>query len=133
MPQIYPRSTVNGRRRETHIHVAEKALGGPLPRGAVVHHVDENRFNNVPTNLVICPDQAYHMLLHARMRGMQAIGDYDGRPCVWCKNHSNMHEMKQVGTGFWHRDCFREYQRAYRAKNKDHINALRRKLRRGET
>lgn len=44
-----------------HILIAEKALGKYLPPGAVVHH-------HSPTQLVICEDQAYHMLLHKRMR-----------------------------------------------------------------
>lgn len=51
-----------------HILIAEKALGRPLPPGAEVHHWDKDRWNNTPTNLVICPDHAYHMLIHKRMR-----------------------------------------------------------------
>jgi len=31
-----------------------------------VHHVDGNRSNNTPSNLVICPNDSYHSLLHAR-------------------------------------------------------------------
>lgn len=51
-----------------HILVAEAALGKPLPPRAVVHHVNERRQDNWPTNLVICQDRAYHLLLHNRMR-----------------------------------------------------------------
>lgn len=59
--------------RPAHIVVAEKALGKRLPPGAIVHHVDEDKLNYAGTNLVICPNQAYHMLIHQRMR------DYDSR------------------------------------------------------
>ena len=52
---------------DEHVVVAERALGKHLPAGAVVHHVDVNRRNNAPTNLVICQDAAYHKLLHARL------------------------------------------------------------------
>jgi len=48
--------------------IAEQALGKPLPKGALVHHADGNALNNDPENLVICPDNAYHNLLHKRLR-----------------------------------------------------------------
>lgn len=54
-----------------HIHIAEKALGHKLPPGAVVHHVTERRDDNHgPFKLVICPDQAYHMHIHKRMKDL---------------------------------------------------------------
>jgi hypothetical protein len=54
-----------------HRLIAEKALGKPLPKGAVVHHIDEDKANNHPSNLVICPDQTYHRLIHARMKAYE--------------------------------------------------------------
>lgn len=50
-----------------HRLLAEKALGKPLPEGAVVHHMGSPDDNHGPFKLVICPDQEYHMLLHKRM------------------------------------------------------------------
>ena len=52
---------------------AEKALGRPLPAGAVVHHADGSKADDAP--LVICQDQAYHRFLHARMRVKAAGGN----------------------------------------------------------
>lgn len=63
--------SVKGKRILDHVQVAERALGHPLPPGAVVHHWDGNPSNNTPRNLVICPSQAYHMALHARMRALK--------------------------------------------------------------
>jgi hypothetical protein len=54
-----------------HRERAERALGHPLPTGAVVHHADGSKSDHAP--LVICQDAAYHALLHARMR-IQAAG-----------------------------------------------------------
>ena len=52
---------------ETRIHRvrAERALGKSLPPEAVVHHADGSKGDD--SQLVICQDQAYHLLLHARM------------------------------------------------------------------
>jgi hypothetical protein len=50
-----------------HRYLAEKALGKPLPKGAVVHHTGAPDDNHGFCKLVICPSQEYHMLLHKRM------------------------------------------------------------------
>lgn len=64
--------TVDGVRNYEHIFVAEKALGKKLPEGAVVHHMNEDKLDNfTPFNLIVCPDQAYHLLLHRRMNDMK--------------------------------------------------------------
>lgn len=69
-----------------HIKVAEKVLGKKLPKGAVVHHVDEDPTNNTPTNLVVCPSRAYHRLLHARLRIQNAGGHPDkDKVCGECR------------------------------------------------
>lgn len=66
--QGYVRVHVGGNKyKMEHVLIAEKALGKPLPKGAVVHHVDgDPAGNRKPWNLVICPDQDYHLLLHRR-------------------------------------------------------------------
>ncbi|MES2320161.1 MAG: HNH endonuclease signature motif containing protein [Pseudomonadota bacterium] len=50
-----------------HILIAEKALGRPIPKGYVVHHINCNKQDNRPNNLLVC-SHAYHLALHARMR-----------------------------------------------------------------
>ena len=73
------RPTINAYRHKDkqrlHRLRAERALGKPLPVGAIVHHADGSKSDESP--LVICQDQAYHMLLHARMRIIKAGGNPD--------------------------------------------------------
>ena len=53
------------------ILTAEKALGKYLPDGAIVHHVDRNKMNDTPTNLVICENNSHHRTIHAREKRLQ--------------------------------------------------------------
>ena len=106
------RVTVKNKKREfDNRSVAERSLGKPLPAGAVVHHVDENPLNNDPGNLVICPSQTYHMILHRRLSAFKACGHYDWRQCWICHRYSDpatMRGRKNRDT-FTHGECERAY------------------------
>ena len=65
---------VNGKLTYEHRVLAEKALGKPLPEGAVIHHTGNRDDNHGYCKLVICPNQEYHQLLHERMG--HAINQY---------------------------------------------------------
>lgn len=99
-----------------HVAVAEKALGRSLPSGAEVHHVNEDHGDNRPTNLVICPTRAYHLMLHVRAKAFDACGHADWRRCGYCKQWDAPQHLK-IGYGYAiHPECRRVKERAERAK-----------------
>jgi hypothetical protein len=60
-------------------------MGKPLRRGAVVHHVNGDRADNRPANLVACHNQAHHLLIHARARIVRAGGSPSAHKiCCYC-------------------------------------------------
>jgi hypothetical protein len=86
MKSLYRQVSRNNRAQYVHILVAESALGKKLPVGAEVHHVNENKYDNSPSNLVICQDHAYHRLLHVRARVLAAGGNPNtDKFCPKCK------------------------------------------------
>lgn len=89
----YHRTRVNGVRKRTHIWLAERALGKPLPKGAHVHHMNEDTHKALPVGLVICPNAAYHMLIHARMRALEACGNANWLCCRICKVYGDPVDM----------------------------------------
>lgn len=56
----------NGRRKRLHVYVWERE-NGPIPAGNQVHHIDFNKDNNEPENLV-CLTEHDHQSLHMQKR-----------------------------------------------------------------
>lgn len=70
-----------------HRYIAERALGRKLKSDEHVHHVDYDKLNNHPSNLVICKNN-YHKLLHARTDTINAGFDPNTHlRCSHCKTY----------------------------------------------
>jgi hypothetical protein len=86
-----------------HIIIAEKALGKPLPIKTIIHH-------HTPEQLVICQDQAYHLLLHQRQRALKACGHANWRKCKRCHLYDNPINLSfPKSGGAYHKDCEAQY------------------------
>ena len=110
----HPRANQDGYVRE-HIPMAEKALGKPLPPEAVIHH-------HTPEQLVICQDQAYHMLLHQRQRALKACGHVSWRKCWICKKYDPPEKLIIWGNVVHHKVCNSEYRKNKYRLNKEKSN-----------
>jgi hypothetical protein len=109
----YRTVVIDGRQREIHRVRAERALGKPLPAGAVVHHADGSRSEHAP--LVICQDRHYHQLLHIRMRVKAAGGNPNTDAlCTTCKRAKPRGEFsrsrsRRYGLNAQCKSCVRAY------------------------
>jgi hypothetical protein len=86
----YKRITVDNFSPREHRVLAEKALGKSLPINAVVHHFNGEKCGG---QLVICQNQAYHALLHARQRAYEATGDANKKRCPYCHTYDDKENM----------------------------------------
>lgn len=108
--------------RRLHRARAEKALGKPLPLGTQVHHADGSRSDTAP--LVICPDDSYHRLLHARMRVRSAGADPNSHKicgrCKVAKPFADFHRHTGTYDGLHYacRECSCAYQRQSHARRR---------------
>ena len=101
--------------------VAQNALGRTLPDWSVVHHHGEG--------LVLCKDQAYHQLVHLRLRAYFASGNPNFRKCRYCKEWDDPSNLHIYGYYYSHQACStianrernHKYQKLYYQKNKDKI------------
>lgn len=82
------------RKTRPHVKIVERILGHHIPIGSVIHHVNQNKRDNRNCNLILCQDQSYHRLLHARQRILDAGGNPDtDKICSRCKTLKNLDEF----------------------------------------
>ena len=113
----HPRANRRGYVRE-HILIAEQTLGKYIELPHVIHH-------HSVSQLVICQDQAYHVLLHQRTRALKESGHANWLWCRYCKtwdDPQNMFVCKNSNIGY-HRKCHAEYERLRQKMKREEITS----------
>lgn len=111
---------------QEHILIVETVLGRSLPNGVEIHHVDSNGRNNKNANLVVCPNAAYHHLLHKRTRALEACGNANFLKCWICKRWDDpsritIRSSNYIGTTSVHKSCEKERSATrYLSRQSDH-------------
>lgn len=113
----YRITQLNGVRKREHVRIVETVLGRELRDAERVHHINENRGDNRNENLVLCPNQEYHSLLHTRMKAFAACGNYDWRKCHRCGAYDAQSHLKRRpggsrGLRYAHSECEAAHTRA---------------------
>ena len=90
-----------------------------LPKGLIIHHVDEDPTNNSNANLVVCQDQSYHILLHFRadrLRGGNTRKRFVYQYCYLCGKFEHKSRLIQFENKafYCHQNCLEE--RLYKRK-----------------
>ena len=78
----HPRADVRGYVYE-HVLVAEKALGRPLRRGELVHHINGENGDNQPENLEVLPSRFHHSVAHRRVQKQNRLPG-EPNPTIRC-------------------------------------------------
>jgi hypothetical protein len=107
-----------GKQKRAHVRIVEDILGHRLGESVEVHHVNSDRSDNRHENLVVCPDAAYHHLLHRRTRAYDACGHADWVKCKFCKQWDDPKNVYMGGglPNIAHRTCATKYRRIQRAR-----------------
>jgi hypothetical protein len=119
-------SGFRGKHRLQHRVIMEQIIGRPLLPSEIVHHDDENRGNNDPSNLILCKDNKEHQLIHLRKRASKECGHADWRKCTFCKQWDAVENLtiviqKRGKTVVEHRACGNEYRKDWAAKKRASI------------
>ena len=80
-----------------------------------IHHIDEDKKNNINTNFCIC-DKGFHVILHQNIVALKACGNKRYRKCSLCHTYDDPENMLNYNGNHRHRKCVARYNKAYKKK-----------------
>lgn len=93
----YIETGFDGKRYLLHRLYAESVIGKPLPPKSIVHHVNGDGTKQ-RSNIVICENQAYHVLLHTRKKALETCGNPNWRKCYYCQKYDDPENMVKANS-----------------------------------
>lgn len=100
-----------------HVLVLETKMGRFLIRGETPHHIDGNRSNNHPDNLILFDKDKDHKIFHQRQIALKECGHSHWRKCKYCHKWDDIKNLT-INWGAYHRLCFNEYMRKVKQKKR---------------
>lgn len=118
----HPRADPNGYVYE-HILIMERLLNRAILITESIHHINEEKGDNSPGNLMLFKTNVMHLHYHMRLRAFKAVGHWDWRSCKYCKEYDDPLNMVKHGTGFYHNYCRNLHERTNYIKVSDKVMA----------
>lgn len=111
----HPNAKANGQVYE-HVYVMTILLDRALSEEEVVHHKDEDTFNNLPSNLQLFATDAEHKAHHRKQRAFVECGDSSYIKCRYCGGYDSLVNMQHGKNTYqaWHKACAAK---AYKERN----------------
>ena len=127
----YVKRKVRGIPYLVHRAQVERILGRELPPEVVIHHWDNDGENNTNSNLLVCPNESYHKIVHRRMNALEATGDANALKCTFCKQWDNPANIKVTKACSYHKSCLNLYA-AERYKRQGAVNGTIKSIQTGQ-
>jgi len=97
-----------------HILVVEKATGIKITKIYHIHHINQDKTDDKPSNLVLCPSAKYHHLLHQRQRAKNKCGNPNWRKCQYCQQYDKPANLFIAKKSIYHNQCKAKHKRETR-------------------
>ena len=88
-----------------HIVIMEKLLGRLIGTDEHTHHINGNRGDNAPGNLMLFGSQSAHHAYEARLKAFKECGHYDWRKCPYCHKYDSLANLSGNTRFIYHNSC----------------------------